>query len=57
MIERKTTKNGLHYFTVKADNGHIIVYSQNYSSEAARENGIASLKKYIERELYIDLKS
>lgn len=51
MIEKKTKKNGLLYFIVKADNGHIIAYSQNYNSEAVRENGIASLKKYIQREL------
>ena len=54
MIEKKTRKNGLHYFTVKADNGYIIVYSQDYSSEAARDNGIASLKKYVNREINND---
>ncbi len=57
MIEKKTRKNGMHYFVVKANNGQIIVSSEDYSSEAGRDNGISSLKAIIEKELFIDLKS
>lgn len=43
MIEKKETKYGLFYFVVKARNGQIIVKSEEYSSEVARDNGIESL--------------
>ncbi len=43
--ERKTTTNGKPYFNLKAGNGQIIGTSEHYESEAARENGIASVKK------------
>jgi len=55
MIEKKTRKNGLHYFVAKAHNGQIIVYSEDYASEAARDNGIASLKRIVEQEIANDI--
>lgn len=44
-FERKTASNGQPYFVLKASNGQIIGKSEMYSSEAAMENGIASVKK------------
>ena len=42
--EKKTTKDGHPYFNLKAANHEIIGSSEAYSSEAAREKGIASVK-------------
>ncbi|MCR8547816.1 YegP family protein [Salipiger sp. P9] len=42
--ERKTTIAGKPMFNLKASNGQVIGTSESYSSEAARENGIASVK-------------
>jgi Uncharacterized conserved protein len=42
---RLTAKNGSPYFVLKAGNGEIIGKSEMYSSAAAMENGIASVKK------------
>lgn len=42
--ERKTASNGAPYFNLKAGNGQIIGKSEMYSSEAARDNGIESVK-------------
>lgn len=44
-FERKEAKNGNPYFVLKAGNGQIIGTSEMYSSEASRENGIASVMK------------
>jgi len=44
-FERKNTKRSEPYFVLKAANGQIIGMSEMYSSEAACENGIASVKK------------
>ena len=43
--ERKTAKNGQAYFVLKATNGQTIGKSEMYSTVAAMENGIASVKK------------
>ena len=43
--ERLEAKNGKPYFNLKAANHQIIGTSQLYSSEAARDNGIESVKK------------
>jgi uncharacterized protein YegP (UPF0339 family) len=43
-FEKKTSSNGKPYFTLKAGNNEIIGTSQMYASEAARDNGIASVK-------------
>lgn len=42
--EKKTASNGKAYFNLKAANSQIIGSSQMYGSEAARDNGIASVK-------------
>ncbi len=44
-FERKEAKNGNPYFVLKAGNGQIIGTSEMYSSEASRDNGIASVMK------------
>lgn len=42
--ERKNNKNNQPMFNLKASNGQIIGTSESYSSESAREGGIASCK-------------
>lgn len=42
--ERKTAANGQPMFNLKAANHEIIGTSETYSSTAARENGISSVK-------------
>lgn len=44
-FERKEAKNGAPYFVLKAGNGQVIGQSEMYSSEASRDNGIASVMK------------
>jgi uncharacterized protein len=44
-FERKNSKRSEPYFVLKASNGQIIGMSEMYSSEAACENGIASVRK------------
>lgn len=41
---RKTASDGRRYFTLTAANGQVIGTSEMYSSAAAMENGIASVK-------------
>ncbi len=41
---KKTGKDGKYYFSLKADNGEIILSSEAYSSSSGRDNGIASVK-------------
>lgn len=43
--ERKESSNGKPMFNLKAGNGQIIGTSELYESEAARDNGIESVKK------------
>ncbi|HNQ28294.1 MAG TPA: YegP family protein [Aquaticitalea sp.] len=43
-FERNTAKNGSPYFNLVATNGQIVGTSEMYSSTAAMENGIASVK-------------
>ncbi len=42
---QKTAKNGQFYFNLKADNGQVILSSEMYTTKAARDNGIESVKK------------
>ena len=42
--ERKTSSDGRAFFNLKAANHQVIGTSQMYSSESAREGGIASVK-------------
>ena len=44
-FERKEAKNGAPFFNLKATNGQVIGTSEMYSSVAACENGIESVKK------------
>ena len=43
--ERKTAKDGQHYFVLKAANHQVIGKSEFYKAAASMENGIASVKK------------
>ena len=43
--ERKSSSQGQPFFVLKAANGEPIGKSEMYSSEAARDNGIASVKE------------
>ena len=43
-FERKVSKGGKPYFVLKAANNEVIGTSEEYSSEAARDNGIAAVK-------------
>jgi len=43
--EKKTSSGSQPYFVLKAANGQIIGTSEMYSSTAARDNGIESVKK------------
>lgn len=42
--ELKTASDGSPFFNLKASNGQVVGTSQMYSSEAARQNGIDSVK-------------
>ena len=44
-FDRLTAKNGKPYFNLKATNGQIIGTSEMYESEAARNNGIDSVRR------------
>jgi hypothetical protein len=41
----KTGKDGQFYFNLKADNGQIILSSEGYTTKAACDNGIESVRK------------
>lgn len=43
--ERKVSSNNKPYFVLKAANSQVIGQSEMYESEAARDNGIESVKK------------
>lgn len=43
--EKKDTKNGQYMFNLKAANHQVIGTSESYTTTAARDNGIASVKK------------
>ncbi len=44
-FDRQESKNGQFYFNLKSGNGQIIGNSEMYTTVAARENGIESVKK------------
>jgi hypothetical protein len=46
-FDRKESKNGKHYFDLKATNGEVIGKSEMYESIAAMENGITSVKSNV----------
>ena len=43
-FEKKTSTGGQPFFTLKAGNGQVIGKSEMYNTEAARDNGIESVK-------------
>lgn len=45
-FERKLSAKGEPYFLLKAANGQIIGTSEMYSSEAARDNGVQSVRNH-----------
>ena len=44
-FDKLESKNGKHYFNLKASNGQVIGTSEMYESTASRDNGIESVKK------------
>lgn len=54
-FDKLVAKNGKPYFNLKATNGQIIGTSEQYESESARDNGIASVKKNAPEALIVDL--
>ncbi|HPT15630.1 MAG TPA: YegP family protein [Bacteroidales bacterium] len=44
-FDKKTTESGAFRFNLKATNGQVIGVSQNYTTEAACNNGIESVMK------------
>ena len=53
--ERKTSAKGDPFFVLKAVNGQVIGQSEMYSSTAAMEGGIASVKKNAPDAAIVDL--
>lgn len=53
-FERKTSAQGEPYFVLKAKNGQVIGTSEMYSTEAARDNGIASVVRNSPSEKVVD---
>ncbi len=54
-FERLTAKDGSPYFNLKASNGQNIGHSEMYSSAAARDNGIESVKTNAPDATLVDL--
>jgi uncharacterized protein len=54
-FERKMSSNNKYHFSLKASNGQIIGSSEMYESEAARENGITSVKNNAPEAIIEDL--
>jgi uncharacterized protein YegP (UPF0339 family) len=54
-FERATSTAGQPYFTLKATNGQVIGRSEMYSSAAAMENGIQSVKNNAPDASVVDL--
>lgn len=46
LYERKASASGKHMFNLKSTNGQVIGTSEQYESEAARNNGIESVKNH-----------
>ena len=44
MYEKLSSKNGKHYFVLKAANKEVIGTSEMYENESSRDGGIASVK-------------
>lgn len=53
--ERLVSQSGKPYFVLKAANHQVIGQSQQYESEAGRDNGIESVKKHAPEANVVDL--
>lgn len=53
--ERLVSQSGKPYFVLKAANHQVIGQSQQYESEAGRDNGIESVKKHAPEATVVDL--
>jgi uncharacterized protein YegP (UPF0339 family) len=54
-FERKTSTQGQPYFVLKAANAQVIGASEMYTTTAARENGVASVKNHAPAAAVVDL--
>jgi uncharacterized protein YegP (UPF0339 family) len=54
-FDRLESKSGKPYFVIKAGNHQVIGQSQQYESEAGRDNGIESVKKNAPDASVVDL--
>ncbi len=54
-FERLVSQSGKPYFVLKAANHQVIGQSQQYESEAGRDNGIESVKKHAPEASVVDL--
>lgn len=52
--EKKSSVSNQPYFVLKASNGEVIGKSQMYSSTTARDNGIASVKRFGKDAVLVD---
>jgi uncharacterized protein YegP (UPF0339 family) len=50
----KTGKDGQHYFNLLATNGQVILTSEGYTTTAAMNNGIESVKKNAPEDKHFD---
>lgn len=54
-FEKRTSKDNRFYFNMKASNGQVVAVSETYNSEAAMNNGMASVKKNAPDATLVDL--
>jgi uncharacterized protein YegP (UPF0339 family) len=54
-FDKKVSAGGQPFFTLRASNGQIIGTSEMYSSEAARDNGIAAVMKNCASEKVVEV--
>ena len=55
--ERLTSKNGKHYFTLKAGNHEVIGQSQMYESAESRDHGMISVRENASKAEIIEIAS
>lgn len=53
--ERLVSQSGKPYFVLKAGNHQVVGQSQQYESEAGRDNGIESVKKHAPEATVVDM--
>lgn len=52
---KKVASNGQYFFTLSATNGQVVGVSEMYTTETARNNGIAAVKRDAPDALVVDL--